>query len=130
MDVRQLAIVTDGAGAFAGRLPAMNGLLAQLRLVQDGTVPLAGTAVLVLQGATSGVVLAADSTIANALGAGAGRTRQPRSFAQTTAGVTLTYDGMNTIPEPIAIANESIDVTITTGGANARATLFVWTRDA
>jgi hypothetical protein len=99
----------------------VNGRILEVYYVPDGTVPLATGAVVTLTGETTGIPILTVT--------GIGTTAvnyAPRQATHTIAGAASLYaSGGTAVTDHIYIANERVQVTISSGGASKSGTLYI-----
>lgn len=126
---RVLAIATDGAGAATvNDSVQISGRIVDVRYVPDGSVPMTGTPVLTLtslgdasQGGATQSIWA--ETLASP---GSAAQRAPRQATHGATGAAALYAAGGTgVLDKFVMANETLKLTVSGGGASKKGTVVV-----
>lgn len=118
-------ITTDGSGGYSQAGAEIDGYFLQYRYVPDGSSPLATGADLDIAGTKTGFVYVNQDNIGTSA-----FSKCPRQATHDETGAASLYAGSGEpVEAPMAMAGESLTVTIANGGDTKSGTLYVWTGD-
>lgn len=118
----EVAVTTNGSGAFTGYTAKVTGIVHQIRYVPDGSAPLDTGADVDITGEVTGTVLLDKDNIGTAAFNVA--PRQPTH--DTGLAASLYASGGEPVEAPIAMADERIKVVIASGGSAKAGTFHIW----
>jgi len=103
-----VTLTTDGSGAATGYTPNLWGRILGIRYLKTDFS----------NGVTFSVTVeSTGQTVWSEASVNASATRYPRDQVHNTSGTALTYNGTQTVNEPIAVANDRLVITVSSGGA-------------
>lgn len=116
----QIDVTTDGSGAAVVKSPRVNGKVAAIHYVADGTTPFDNTVDFTITSEATGETIWAESNIT------ASKSCYPRAGIHTTAGVaSLFAAGGLPVLDKIAVADDLVVFTIAQGGASKIGRFFL-----